>query len=124
MRFVPKEGLPTSTSRRLRSVHTPKAATGVSMRLLIAIGVACIFAGVTLVLNDLITHWWGETAGLNANRATISAPGLMLAAVGIVLTVAAEKARARKRLRKSASEEDRAKTDKVVLYEHGPDQPY
>ena len=89
------------------------------MRVLIAIGVACIFAGVTMIFNDLITHWWGETAGVNASRATVSVPGLMLAAVGIVLTVAAEKAR-----RKSVAEDGPGKTEKVVLYEHGPDRPY
>ncbi|MGX1098932.1 hypothetical protein [Amorphus sp. MBR-141] len=107
-----------------KSVYRREPDRGVCMRVLIAIGVACIFAGVTMIFNDLITHWWGETAGVNASQATVSVPGLMLAAVGIVLTVAAEKARARGRRRKSVAEDGPGKTEKVVLYEHGPDRPY
>jgi len=94
------------------------------MRLLSVFGVACIFAGVTFIFNDLIAHWWGETAGVNATQATISVPGLLLAIAGIVITVAAEKARARAKRREAAENGTARKSEKVVLYEHGPDQPY
>ena len=94
------------------------------MRLLSVFGVACFFAGVTLTFNDLIAHWWGQTAGLSGSDATISVPGLALALVGIVVTVAAERARAQKKRAALAQSASPPKSEKVVLYEHGPDRPY
>lgn len=94
------------------------------MRLLSVIGVACIFAGVTFIFNDLIAHWWGESAGVGGSEATVSIPGLVLTIIGIVTTIAAEKARATAKTRAAAENEPPRKSEKVVLYEHGPDQPY
>jgi len=94
------------------------------MRILSVIGVACAFAGTTLVLNDLIAAWWGDNAGVSASQARVSVTGVALAVLGIVLALGAGLARARPKPKKPAVDAEKAKPEKVVLYEHGPDQPY
>lgn len=91
------------------------------MRLVIAAGVACLFAGVTLVMNDLIAMWWGQSAGVGAPVGRLPVLGIALAVFGVLVALIGEQMRARA---KPAAGGVPAKREKVVLYEHGPDRPY
>jgi len=91
------------------------------MRLVVAAGLACLFVGITFILNDLITHWWGQTAGVDAPAARIPVEGIALAVFGLIVALLGERLKAR---RPAAARDKTPKAEKVVLYEHGPDRPY
>ena len=93
------------------------------MRLVVAAGVACLFAGVTLVLNDLIALWWGQAAGVNTPVGRFPALGIALSVLGLLVALIGEQMRSRAK-GAAAARPAPAKREKVVLYEHGPDRPY
>lgn len=98
------------------------------MKLSGMVAMACIFAGATFILNTLITHWWGQTAGVSTEAQPLPIGGFALLAIGILVMLAGRRllgdgataAGVSDAAAKSAPEKRR----KVVLYEHGPDQPY
>lgn len=94
---------------------------GNHMRLVVAAGVACLFAGVTLIMNDLIALWWGQAAGVGAPVGHVPVLGIALSVFGLLVALIGEQMRSRA---KAAAGAAPAKREKVVLYEHGPDRPY
>ncbi|MDQ0316324.1 hypothetical protein [Amorphus orientalis] len=104
------------------------------MRILFGVALASLFFGVTLIANAVIASWWDRSVGVAPGEARIPVEGIALVVIGTLVALFT-------RPRPSDPRDDRprppvepayrpeteisAKAERVVLYEHGPDErPY